>query len=185
MVFAKTRTKNDGWPVYHAGGGSNYQFFINQTDAGAGGTSYFNGAPSSTVVNLGLNSGSNESGQPCIAYCFAPVAGYSAMGSYVGNGSSDGVFQWCGFRPRWVLFKCSSTTSAWNLTDTTRQTYNVQQTWLQPNTSDAEYTGGNSEMDILSNGFKLRNSNSPFNTNGATYIWAAFAESPFQYARAR
>jgi hypothetical protein len=126
-----------------------------------------------------------EASKDCIAYCFAPVSGYSSFGSYTGNGSSDGPFVFTGMRPRWVLFKCSSTTSAWNLTDTARQTYNVQQTWLQPNTSDAEYTGGSSEMDILSNGFKLRNSNSPFNTNGATYIWAAFAESPFQYARAR
>jgi hypothetical protein len=183
MVWAKTRTKTDGWPVYHSGGGSNYQLFINQTDAAVGGTSYFNGAPTSTVVNLGNNSGSNQSGQPCIAYCFAPVAGYSSMSSFVGNGSSDGVFVYTGFRPKYVLIKNTSATAGWGIRDASRNTYNSANLELAANASDAEVAGQN--IDLLSNGFKLRTADSWYNASGNTYIYAAFAESPFQYARAR
>jgi hypothetical protein len=184
MMIVKDRSNARNWLVYHTSLGASSGLALNSTTAasGADGGWWNNTAPTSTVATIGTYG--NESAN-YVGYFFSPVVGYSSFGSYTGNGSADGPFVFCGFRPKWVLFKCSSTTSAWNLTDTTRQTYNVQQTWLQPNTSDAEYTGGSSEMDILSNGFKLRNSNSPFNTSSATYIYAAFAESPFQYARAR
>jgi hypothetical protein len=192
MIISKSRNNAGGdagfWPIYHIGlTSASYFLKLNTTDAQVSASTVWNStAPTSSVYSVGSASGTNAgSTATYVAYCFSPVVGYSSFGSYTGNGSADGPFVFCGFRPKWVLFKCSSTTSAWNLTDTTRQTYNVQQTWLQPNTSDAEYTGGSSEMDILSNGFKLRNSNSPFNTSSATYIYAAFAESPFQYARAR
>ncbi len=189
MVIVKTRASAGyNWRVYHKSIITTVfeNIDLNSTAAKfTSGTNMWGAAlPTSTVVGSTANNTVGAS-DASIAYCFAPVVGYSSFGSYVGNGSSDGVFVFCGFRPKWVLFKCSSTTSAWNLTDTTRQTYNVQQTWLQPNTSDAEYTGGSSEMDILSNGFKLRNSNSPFNTSSATYIYAAFAEAPINYSRAR
>jgi hypothetical protein len=120
-------------------------------------------------------------------YCFAPVVGYSSFGSYVGNGSSDGVFVYTGFRPRWVLIKQSSASGeAWFLLDTARSPYNVSQEYLVPNASNSESSAYNI-MDILSNGFKLRatGSVSSFNGSGATYIYAAFAESPLNYSRAR
>jgi hypothetical protein len=123
------------------------------------------------------------SGITYVAYCFAPVAGYSSFGSYTGNGSADGPFVYTGFRPRWVMIKCSSSTGDWTICDTERSAYNAIDVRLLANEADAELSGV--PIDTLSNGFKIRNTFSVHNTDGATYVWAAFAESPFQYARAR
>jgi hypothetical protein len=126
-----------------------------------------------------------------VAYCFAPVAGYSAYGSYVGNGSADGPFVYTGHKSRWLMIKRSDSTSNWFLVDTARDTYNVSGLTLFPNASDSEQDlrSSSTPLDILSNGFKLRTSTLTGGTNinisSATYIYAAFAENPFQYARAR
>jgi len=122
----------------------------------------------------------------CIAYCFAPVVGYSSMGSYVGNGSTDGVFVYTGMRPRWILLKESSASdNNWFIYDTARNAFNVCQSALRANISAAELTTSAINFDILSNGFKPRNSDSFCNGSGSTYIYAAFAEAPINYSRAR
>ena len=119
-----------------------------------------------------------------IAYCFAPVEGYSAFGSYTGNGSADGLFIYTGFRPRWILKKRTDTTDYWYIWDTARDPDNVVEAKLEANDSSAEYTSAD-WLDILSNGFKIRNSGNDINASGGTYIYAAFAEHPFKHARAR
>ena len=142
--------------------------------------------PSSTVFTLGTGASNNASGATYVGYCFAPVSGYSSFGSYVGNGSADGPMVWTGFRPRWILVKNTSVggeESNWYIYDTQRDTYNIVQNYLIPNLSLQEQVFAQS--DFLSNGFKVRNTNANFNTNGNVYIYAAFAENPFQYARAR
>jgi hypothetical protein len=106
------------------------------------------------------------------------------MGSYVGNGSSDGVFVYTGFRPRFLLYKSSSLATYWVIYDAVRDTYNGVNKELYPNDSLAESVVPR-DIDFLSNGFKIRNAGSTDNTSGATYIYAAFAESPFQFSRAR
>ena len=119
-----------------------------------------------------------------LAYCFAAVAGYSAFGSYTGNGSTDGPFVFTNFRPRFVLVKQSSSTTNWFIVDSARDTYNVVGLGLNPNTSSAE-SSGDTFMDMTSNGFKIRQSTGAMNTSSGTYIYAAFAESPFKYSLAR
>ena len=119
-------------------------------------------------------------------YCFAPVSGYSSFGSYTGNGSADGPFVYTGFRPRWILAKASSISGQeWFIHDTARDPSNVAGFRLTAEGSFAENVTNNNWFDILSNGFKYRTSNGAANGSGTTYIYAAFAESPFQYARAR
>ena len=118
-----------------------------------------------------------------IAYCFAPVAGYSAFGSYTGNGSADGPFVFTGFRPRFVLMKSVTSATNWFMHDALRAS-GANDAILFSNLSQAE-DATYDYIDLLSNGFKLRFTNTDYNTSGQTYIWAAFAESPFQYARAR
>jgi hypothetical protein len=121
-----------------------------------------------------------------IAYCFAEVAGYSKFGSYTGNGSADGPFVYCGFRPRYVLLKnVSSSVTNWWIMDTSRDTYNLAINELRADTSNVELTTAYSHMDILSNGFKLRASSNESNGSGNTVIFAAFAENPFKNALAR
>jgi hypothetical protein len=105
------------------------------------------------------------------------------MGSYVGNGSSNGSFIYTGFRPRFILMKDTTVAHNWQIIDSARDSYNVASNRLFPNTSGAE-AGSNVCFDLLSNGFKARD---PFTTSesGSTYIYFAVAESPFAYARAR
>jgi hypothetical protein len=115
-----------------------------------------------------------------VAYCFAPVAGYSSFGSYTGNGSADGPFVYTGFRPRWVMIKRSSSGVSggnWIIKDTSRPGYNTTNLNLFSNSSTSETT--EYPFDILSNGFKIRETNIDINASGSTYVWAAFAESPF------
>ena len=119
-----------------------------------------------------------------VAYCFAQVAGYSAFGSYTGNGSSDGTFVFTGFRPRYVMLKRTNTTGDWIVYDAARSTYNGITSEIYPNLSNAE-DNSNVDLDFVSNGIKFRNSGFGVNGSGDTYIYAAFAEAPFKYARSR
>ena len=185
MVIVKCRgTAAREWPVYHSSlTSAAYVVFLNQTSAQASLPTIWNStAPTSTVFSLG-NSGQSNEASTMVAYCFAPVAGYSAFGSYVGNSSSDGPFIYTGFRPRYVLLKSSSDAVNWYVYDTSRDTGNLAGNQLYPNLSNAEVSSVG--IDILSNGFKVRYNASPLNASGSTYIYACFAEVPFAYANAR
>jgi len=138
--------------------------------------------PTASVFYTNWTTGMNISGQTQVAYCFAPIAGYSAFGSYVGNGSNSGPFIYTGFRPKWILYKATSGSAYyWSIYDSSRNTYNVANKILYPNTSDAEETYA--YIDILSNGFKIIASGSNGNESGSNYVYAAFAETPFKYSR--
>lgn len=186
MLIVRNRTGGD-WKVYNANVGNTYQGFLNDTAAfqGSSPTLWNSTTPTSTVFSIGTNSGVNGSGNTIVAYCFAEVAGYSKFGSYTGNGSTDGPFIYCGFRPRWLMFKRSDGISTWEVVDTSRANYNVVGKVLQPNTTSAELNTGDyaNLCDALSNGFKIRSTSSASNTG--TVIYAAFAENPFKYANAR
>lgn len=104
---------------------------------------------------------------------------------YTGNGSADGPFVYLGFRPKFVLIKKTSAIGGWLLHDTVRSSYNVDQTVLIPNLSDSENVNSAWSIDELSNGFKVRATDGQSNENGGSYIYAAFAESPFKNALAR
>jgi hypothetical protein len=118
-----------------------------------------------------------------VAYCWTPIAGYSAFGSYTGNGSADGSFVYTGFRPKFVMIKRTDVADAWLILDTARLGYNGGNVALLPNSASAE--GSSSYMDILSNGFKVRLTSAEINASGGTYIYMAFAENPFRNALAR
>ena len=186
FIIAKWRTggSTQGWVCYHSSLGSSQYLVLNTTAAAATNAPTWVTNPTSTVFSVSTDNWNNGSGFTFVAYCFAPVAGYSAFGSYTGNGSTDGPFVYTGFRPRFLLLKISSTTGDWAIYDTSRNTYNVMDLYLYPNSSAAEGGSGTPRVDALSNGFKLRNSGQD-NTSSATYIYAAFAESPFKYSRAR
>jgi hypothetical protein len=148
--------------------------------------------PTSSVFYIGFTGSAINSGTDAIiSYCFAPVVGYSSFGSFSSNQSLDGPFIYCGFRPRWILVKAAIRTSGsnWSIIDAARNTGNFSVSGngtniLYANTSGSEFSSGGAQLDILSNGFKVRNNSGDINDNG-TYIYAAFAESPFNYARAR
>ena len=188
FVIVKSRDAAYSWIVWHKSlTSAAYSLILNTAAAQSNGIdAWANTLPTSSVLSLGsAYAGAGSS----VAYCFAPVAGYSAFGSYVGNGSStgDGPFVFTGMRPQWIMVKCSSSDQSgnawWLLYDGKRVGYNSDNKHLGAQASDAEYTANS--IDILSNGFKIRDNNTSRNANGATYVYACFAESPFKYARAR
>ena len=193
MIIQKPRssgTNDDNWHVYHSSIGATGAVFLNNTAATSTSNVWWNNvAPTSSVFTVGgsANTGyTNYSTATYVAYCFAPIAGYSAFGSYTGNGSADGPFVYCGFKPRWILIKASSASSfgSWRIWDTTRNPYNVMKSELYPNLSDAE-DSSQIGLDATSNGFKVRSTISGVNGSAETLIFAAFAENPFKYSLAQ
>lgn len=185
LVKKLSAASSAGWMVYHADRGNTGNLYLNTTNAFVTDSTVWNNtSPTSSVFSIGTHTDVNANTQTHVAYLFAEVAGFSRFGSYTGNGSSDGVFVHCGFRPRFIMVKRTDTTGGWYIYDTARFTYNAMDNWLQPNSSGAESTGSLS-MDILSNGFKPRSTNTDINASGGTYVFAAFAEFPFKYSNAR
>ena len=179
VVLIKQTNGTAWWFMYHNDLGTTGKLNLNTTgynnDLQA---SYWNStAPSSSVFSLGTETSVNGSGQNFVAYCFAEKKGFSKFGSYTGNGSTDGTFVYCGFKPAFVIIKGSSNTENWHMYDNKRDTFNPTDQALQPNASGAEFTETN-VLDFLSNGFKLRVSGGGHNGSGVSYIFMAFAEAP-------
>ena len=194
FIICKARgsqgTSSD-WACYHVALGATNRIWLNLTNATAANIVYWNNtAPTSSVFSLGAEGTVNTNSNTNVAYCFAAIAGYSAFGSYVGNSSQDGTFIYTGFRPRWIMIKNTTSAYNWIIFDSVRLGYNYDATYLIANSSAAEATDplpgtGSWAIDILSNGFKNRDSSVTLNNTGQTYIYAAFAENPFQNSLAR
>jgi len=184
VIIMKGRHEANSWQVYHHKNTSAPEtdyLDLSTTDATADYPVWNDTAPTSSVFSLGTWSGFDDGGT-MIAYCFAEKKGYSKFGSYVGNANADyGTFVYTGFKPAWLLIKRSDGgTDNWNLYDNKRLGYNTNYSFLIPNETNAENTTtSTANLDILSNGFKIRGSTGHTNTSGGTYIYMAFAESPF------
>ena len=188
MMIVKGRsagTAGGPWYVYHKSLGATNLLRLNATNAAAADNVFNYTAPTSTVFTLGAPAGySNASGETYVNYLFAEIPGFSKFGSYTGNGSADGPFVYCGFRPRFILIKNYDIAQGWCIVDTATGSYNLVNNYLQPNSSAAE-SSGFAKMDITSNGFKLREIDAFVNDNGRRMIFAAFAESPQKFSLAR
>ncbi len=177
MVIVKQRSATRNWVVMHSGIGFTKYLYLDSTQASNTGNFFNDTDPSSTVFNVVNDGGVNASGGTYIAYCFAPKKGYSKFGSYTGNGNADGTFVYTGFKPAFIIAKRSDGANNWIMHDNKRPEYNPTNI-LFPNLSNVELSSNN-QFDILSNGFKCRASTSDSNTSGGSYIYMAFAESPF------
>lgn len=192
LIIAKPLGSGTNWYVMHTPGGvvpANNVLNLDNTSAAFNpGVNHFNDTyPTSTVFSYGGYLGDDLSNDDKVAYCYHSVEGYSKVGSYKGNGSTDGTFVYTGFSPAWVMVKCSSSSQGgnadWRINDSLRLGYNPESREIYANLALAEASGN--PIDIVSNGFKIRNSSSGYNGSGATYIYLAFAEMPFKYANAR
>jgi hypothetical protein len=129
MIIVKDRTTaTNNFQVYHASIGNTTCLRLNLTNASAAANAVFwnNTSPTSSVFSLGTYVDGNQSGDSFVAYCWAEIAGFSKFGSYTGNGNANGPFVYTGFRPKWIMIKCSSAAANdWPIIDTTRATYNV------------------------------------------------------------
>jgi hypothetical protein len=179
MVIAKNKGSTSNWDCYHIGlSGANYRIQLNSTGAQSiSGGSWGSTAPTNSVFTVQDDTATNVSGNTYVAYCFAEKKGFSKFGSYTGNGSTDGTFVYTGFKPAFVMIKSSSSVTQWSIVDSARAPFNQANKVLYPNLSNAEVTSFDFR-DYLSNGFKLRTSDSQINASGQTFIYMAFAESP-------
>ena len=185
MVIVMPRSFVSDKYVYHASLGAANYVSINLTTASASTTLWNSTSPTSTVFTVNGN-GANQNTSTFVAYCFAEVAGYSAMGSYTGNGSADGPFVFTNFQPRFVMRKKTSGVARWIVEDSAREPSNVANSGLFPNFANAEEVStANWGIDFLSNGFKIRSTDTESNESGGTYIYMAFASNPLKYSNAR
>ena len=206
FIIAKSRTSGiDHWVCYHNSLGKDKYILLSSTGESASSSNYWSTSePNSTIFGVAdaLSSSNNEGNM--IAYCWAEIEGFSKFGSYIGNGNTNGPFVYCGFKPAWVMIKSSNSLASgcissgynsWAIYDNSRDSVNPAgvNKILWANRSYAEGFRGQGSadsgifpIDFVSNGFKIRsNSNCENNSNGGTYIFAAFAESPFQTANSK
>ncbi len=176
LIFKDRNTSGQPWVIYHDSlGSSKYLLFSTATEASAS----WGGDPTSSVFYAGTTF--FVDGADIIGYCFAPVAGYSKFGKYLGNGNADGPFVYTGFRPAFVIIKGIDGGDHWYVYDTKRLGYNPANDQLTANISDAEYAASSyTSLDFVSNGFKIRGTIAGRNTNNVNYLYAVFAENPFQ-----
>ena len=188
LILLKCRDNSRHWVVYHSGlTDASYYLRLDATNAQSQTGGMWNStAPSSSVFSIGTAGQTNTNTEDFIAYCFAPVSQYSSFGKYTGNGNVDGPCVFTGFRPAFLLIKNSSLAgSNWIIIDAARDTFNEADNLLKPNLDNAEQITTANEVDILSNGFKLRGTDGDTNGNSNTLVYAAFAEHPFKTSRAR
>ena len=188
MIIVKNRSQGDKWAVYHASNTSAPEteyLVLNSTNATADAPYWADTAPTSTVFSVGFTGPVNQPSENYIAYCFHSVEGYSKIGSYTGNGSTN--FVHCGFRPAWIMIRRTNTAAGWGIFDNRRNPYNSLNSYINANSSGAEASGtaGSKYVDFLSNGFKCLDGSAGFNASGDSYIFLAFAEAPFKSANAR
>jgi len=195
MIILKGRNFADNWRVYHkyldATEPEDYYLMLESTNgrsADQNASFMADTAPTSSVFSLGTDSAINGSSRTMLAFCFAPIEGFSEFGSYVGNGSSDGPFVYTGFRPAFLMWKnITNNGFNWGIIDAVRSPINYMSKTINPNLTGSESSRStNDAFDFLSNGFKVRAGGSNArNQNGSTFVYAAFAENPFKTARAR
>ena len=182
MLIVKRRNTANGWPVYHEALGTGSEVYLNYTQA-ATSSNFWITSPTSSVFSVSNSDYVNTSSDTYVGYAFANLDGACKVGSYTGNGSTDGPFVYTGFRPAWIMIKNLASGENWQIHDSGRDPYNVVTQRLYANTSGTDVTS--TFMDFVSNGVKCRNFSGGFNSSGATFIYLAFAEHPFKYANAR
>ena len=194
FFLTRNRDGETNWDCWHQDQGQVASRIILNT-SGAETTAYWSDPTDNTNISsgeypvtstlFGFQSGALYDGNEVISYFFTGIEGFSKFGSYTGNGSTDGPFIWFGFRPAYFLFKRTDSTDNWRVCDNQRGPYNPDDARLELNGSEAEASGDGEDIDFLSNGLKIRSSDTGWNASGGTYVFAAFADTPFKTALAR
>ena len=185
FLLIKSRSAAGSWVAWHKSDPTKVMF-LDATDAAFGYGTYFDAAPNANTssFSVGDAGATNAAGVTYLFYGFAEKQGYSKFGKYVGNGNADGSFVYTGFKPAFVMLKDVTQATNWEMFDHKRNPSNVANLKLGANLSVAENgsdLGNTSQnnIDMLSNGFKMRTGNTDTNVSGDTYIYMAFAENPF------
>ena len=182
--IVKGRTITTNQYVYHEDIGADYMIYLNLSNARSTivTTPWNDTAPTASVINLtGSGYGGNNLNEDYIIYAWHEVDGFSKFGSYEGNANAEGPFVYLGFRPAFLMIKNMDRSVDWIMIDSKRDPFNNDVSkLLKPSSTDAESEANNKGIDLLSNGFKIRQSSSnAFNASSETHIYMAFAEHPF------
>ena len=180
IVLIKKRSAADSWTMLNTNIDLNKYLKLNGNDAEVSDPMFNNTAPTTSVFTVDSDGQVNENSNTFVAYCFSEVQGFSKFGSYTGNGNADGAFVYTGFRPAFVMLKNTTDARNWIIVDNKRLGYNTITSALYPDNNDAEASAsGDPVMDFTAQGFKLRDTSDHWNESGDTFIYMAFAESPF------
>ena len=182
IITCKRNIANTDIATYHQSLGATKGTYLSLNLSSEADIGFWNNTePTVNDFTVGVNRAMNQGGANYVGYLWTEIPGYSSIGSYVGNGNSDGAFVYTGHRPAWILLKCTSSSGeAWFVLDTTRTTYNPSLAYLVPSSAQAEVSDStNLQIDILSNGFKLRSGGGNVNGSGYTYMFMSVAEHPF------
>jgi len=185
MIIIKRLNGTNDWIVYHASlENAQYYLSLNGTAGQTQASNVFNStAPTTSVFSVGTSTATNSGSQTYIAYCFADIQGYSKFANLRGNGNADGPFIYTGFKPAFVMQKeYSQGSTVWFMWDSKRDPINVANHTVEANSAAAEgstASGATNWIDILSNGYKIRNTGSHLNASGRQYIYMAFAQNSF------
>ena len=183
-IWLKPLDRADNWRVYHknieSSDPEDYFLKFNTSDNRVDSNDVWNDtAPTSTVFSLGTNAGVIANGEEFIAYCFIEKKGFSKFINYEGNASTDGPFIYTGFKPAFAILKISHPGSdSWTIWDNKRAEDNVMKKMLRVDATNAEDNSDSYKLDFLSNGIKIRASDSKLNANSSRYVAFIFAENP-------
>ena len=180
LIIIRNRQRVENWRVWHQSMGAGGYILDGATSYNTG-TSTLVNTVNSTIFNVGSDFSVNG-GFPIAAWCWVEKQGYSKFGKYKGNGATTiGPFIYTGFKPRFIMIKSTTNTGATYLWDTKRSPFNGMDDYINAAEADAEGTNGIYTIDVLSNGFKIKNTgtNNGLNQANTTYIYMAWAENPF------
>ena len=173
-IIIKDLSGSEHWAVVTTSMTADKMMYLNLTNAEE--TSQFGSTANTSVLfHLGTNAMVNSSSKDYIAYCFASVKGYSKFGSYSGNSDANGAFVYTGFKPAFLILKRTDSADWWGMYDNARNPSNVVGERIYVNESDAGADVTN--VDFLSNGFKLRVTDGAINDSSGSYIYIAFGQS--------
>jgi len=178
LIIVKSYSDNYDWVVYY-GDATDYLVLNDAAGTTDSNEVWNDTAPTSTVFTVGNRNSSNQNTATFVAYCFAEKKGFSKFSSYTGNGSTDGTFIHTGFKPGFIITKKLSGSDFWMLQDSVRSPINVANRYITPNSTAGATETNDVALDMLSNGFKLRNTGAHYNGSGGSYLSIAFAEEPF------
>lgn len=179
IIIVKKTNSSGHWSVYlHTLGGTKISYTSSSTINSSNSGYWNNTDATSSVFSVGTQDDVNGSSNTYVAWCFGNVDGFSKVGSYTGNGNANGSFIYTGHTPQWIMIIRTSSANDWNIWDSARFPLNPDANNIFWNLSQGN-NGTSLDMDVLSNGFKLRTSNSQVNGSGNTYTYWSIASNPF------
>jgi len=175
IVLVKRLNSTGNWSFNGSVGGLTYgtnKLVLNTSDAITSDTNEVTAA-TSTTFTAGTSGSVGASGGTYIAYCFTSISGFSKIGSYVGNATSNRAITGLGFQPNFVMLKNTASTTFWSIFDSSRGGSLA----LFPNTSQVEANETGVFVSFDSDGFTV-NQEPTANGSGNTIIYMAFKNNP-------